>query len=497
MTESDKKNKKLSVSHNKSKSGTESILKFNLQNNNIFNVKSGNLIKGKINYNFTKFKSISPKIKRRNCIDVGIKEKRRNKSKSQSQSRSKSKNKSHNKNDINAYNNLIINTKNNTTNKQKSFKEKMNIILSKNIIALTRKKRKSPSPKIRISRPSLIKNIINNPQNKNLENIKNTNGNQGRKSKNSPSSVSFRFSNGGPNYVYKTNTNYQNKKAVLTLNNNISNQNVDNLLLINNRNKIIIRKKINGNSPKYLINQNSTEQYDNISMKINDKIYYQNSSYSNKKNNFPFKNKSNYNTGTNNNNKVNHNILKVQKIQNKKIKNIVNIYRNNINMNICKYDDEYNSINDRRKSLNVNILKGNKRPNNAKNSLIGNMILNEKNIIINDINKKNNIIVNNIKIKNNSNMNTIKKQMTIIQNFSKYKKKGALNIVNKNNTKANNCHNENISNNYYEDKKVIINEGNAIKKNKNLNINNIANRKNDYNHSQPKITDNANNCYTN
>ena len=57
-------------------------------------------------------------------------------------------------------------------------------------------------------------------------------------------------------------------------------------------------------------------------------------------------------------------------------------------MNICKYEDDYNSINDRRKSLNVNILKGNKRSNISKNSFIGNMILNEKNIIINDINKK-------------------------------------------------------------------------------------------------------------
>ena len=196
-------------SHNKSKSGTESLLKFNIQNNNIFNVKSGNLIKGKINYKFKKFKSISPKIKRRNCIGVGIKEKGRNKSKSQSQSRSKSKNKSHNKNDINALNNLIINTKNKNVNKLKSFKEKMNIILSKNIIALTRKKRKSPSPKLRISRPSLIKNIIaNNPQNKNMENIKNNNeihskGSQkGRKIKNSPSPVSFSFLNDNANSIY-------------------------------------------------------------------------------------------------------------------------------------------------------------------------------------------------------------------------------------------------------------------------------------------------------
>jgi hypothetical protein len=76
MTESGRKNKKISVTHNKSKSETESILKFNLHNNNIFNIKSGNL-NDKINYLFTKFKSISPKIKRRNCIDVSIKEKKK------------------------------------------------------------------------------------------------------------------------------------------------------------------------------------------------------------------------------------------------------------------------------------------------------------------------------------------------------------------------------------------------------------------------------------
>jgi hypothetical protein len=92
--------------------------------------------------------------------------------------------------------------------------------------------------------------------------------------------------------------------------------------------------------------------------------------------------------------------------------------------------------------------------------------------------------------------------MTKIQNFSKYKKKGALNIIN-NNYDKNNYHNENISNNYYEDKKIII-ETNDNKKIKTLNLNNIVNRtiddkrkKNEYNHSQPKMTDQTNNCYTN
>ena len=127
------------------------------------------------------------------------------------------------------------------------------------------------------------------------------------------------------------------------------------------------------------------------------------------------------------------------------------------------------------------------------------MIYNNKNIIINDIYKKNTIIMNtNIKINNNTN----KKQMTIIQNFSKYKKKGALNIVNKNYLK-NNGHNENISNNNNCEDNKINNDANT-KKIKNLNINNVVNRtldekrrKNEYNHSQPKITDGTNNCYTN
>ena len=220
-------------------------MKFHGPYNNIFNIKSGNLIKGN-NCTFKKFKSISPKLQRRNIINGSIKEK--NKCKSKSQSRSKTKIRSHyNKNDINELNNLIINGKyNNNTSKQKSFKEKMDIILSKNIIALTKKIRKSPSPKIKISRPSLIKNIINKPHNKILENIKHNNnfGNNiycnrvsRKKNKNSPSPLSFRINNSTNNYIYNTNTNSNNKKSILCLN-----QNVDNLLLINNK-KLVIRKK--------------------------------------------------------------------------------------------------------------------------------------------------------------------------------------------------------------------------------------------------------------
>ena len=76
MTESNKKNKKLNISHNKSKSGAGSIIKFHSNNNNIFNIKSGNILKG-ANYNFKKFKSISPTIRRRNFKNVIIKEKKK------------------------------------------------------------------------------------------------------------------------------------------------------------------------------------------------------------------------------------------------------------------------------------------------------------------------------------------------------------------------------------------------------------------------------------
>jgi hypothetical protein len=91
------------------------------------------------------------------------------------------------------------------------------------------------------------------------------------------------------------------------------------------------------------------------------------------------------------------------------------------------------------------------------------------------------------------------RQMTVIQNFSKYKKKGALNL----NNFAKYCHNENVSNNYYEDNKIVNGES-SYKKNKNINFNsNISNRtiedkiKKKECHSQPKMRNNANNCYTN
>jgi hypothetical protein len=197
-----------------------------------------------------------------------------------------------------------------------------------------------------------------------------------------------------------------------------------------------------------------------------------------------------------------------QKIQIKKLKNSENISKKNT----CSYKfDDYNSVNERKKSMNVNLLQCNKKPANLnKKSFISNMVSINKNIIINDINKKNNVVMNNIySVSNINNNNTNKKQMTIIQNFSKYKKKGTINITNKLcnmcnicNKNQNQCHKENMSNNFFED--IKMNEVKENKKNKNLNINNVVNRtidekrkKNEYNHSMPKVNDNANNCYTN
>ena len=495
MTESDKKYQKLSTSHNKSKSGAGSVIKFQAHDNNIFNIKSGNSVKGNNKYNFKKFKSISPTIQRRIFNTGGVKEKYKIKSKSQSRSKTKSKNK-YNKNELNEINYLYNTGKyitNTIASKQKSFKEKMDIILSKNIIALTKKIRKSPSPKIRISRPSFMKNTASNPKDKILENIKHNNnfGNNiyyngvlAKKNKNSPSPLSFTITNNNTNFnhiSYISNTNYNNKKS-----------NMDNLLLINNNKKSgsYGRKKVIGSSPKYALNQNSSEHYD----KLNDKICYQSSS-SNKKKNFPFKIRANYG-GTNSTAAINTN--KNQKCQNKKLKNISNINRKN--MNTFKYDDDYNSLNEKKKNINIILKQGiNKKNSNSKNNHIVNKVYNN-NIIINDINKKNNIVVNNIKTNYNH-----KKQMTIIKNFSKYKKKGSLNINNINNINnfvKNNCHNENICNNNFDDNKIIsvVNE----RKNKNLNLKTVSNKNNEdkkkkkeYNHSQPKINSNISNFYTN
>ena len=477
VNESDRKNKKLSVSHNKSKSGISSLIKFHAQDNNIFNIKSGNL-KGK------KFKSISPTLQHRNFNDV-IKEK--NKMKGKSQSKSKSKSKNNYKNDINDINNLFNNGKyNSNTSKQKSFKEKMDMILSKNILALTKKVRKSPSPKLRIVKPSLLRNVINNNQkdkivenlkhNNNFENNIICNGLIGRKNKNSPSPLSFRISNNNSNYAcnfHTSNNNCNNKKTI-----------VDNLLLVNNKRISSGRKKVIGNSPKYLLNKNNSENYD----KINDKIYYQSSS-SKKSKNFPLKNRTNFGLINNNINAGNRN----QKFYNKKMKNISSNNKKNMIV-FNNNDDDYNPIHERKKNTIVLQRNNNKKLLVQKNKNIGN-INNNKNIITNEITKKNNIMINNMKI----NSNIYNRQMTVIQNFSKYKKKGALNM----NNFAKNCHNENASNNCYEDNK-IVNEETSYKKNKNNNFNNNnsnktiedKNRKKEY-HSQPKMRNNAKNCYTN
>ena len=178
--------------------------------------------------------------------------KEKNKMKSKSQSKSKSKNKNNYKNDINDIKNLCSNGKyNSNTKKQKSLKEKMDMILSKNILALTKKIRKSPSPKMRVLKPSLLKNVINNQKDK-VENVKHNNnfrnniicnGLLGRKNKNSPSPLSYGISNNNSNYAcnfHTSNNNCNNKKAI-----------VDNLLVVNNKRVNSGRKKIIGNSPKY------------------------------------------------------------------------------------------------------------------------------------------------------------------------------------------------------------------------------------------------------
>ena len=59
--------------------------------------------------------------------------------------------------------------------KPRTLQEKMDFILSKNIIALTKKIRKSKSPKMKTSRPSLINNIVINSQTKNFDNFRKNN----------------------------------------------------------------------------------------------------------------------------------------------------------------------------------------------------------------------------------------------------------------------------------------------------------------------------------
>ena len=439
MVESDQKKKLNISSHKNSKSDICSFIKFQGLNSNIYNIKNGNfIIVNNNNRKTKKFKSISPKIQRRNLNNGYMKIKSKSKSKSQNRSKtnSKSKIKLGNNTEKNQRNllmknkNINLNMNNIYTSKPRTLQEKMDFILSKNIIALTKKIRKSPSPKIRALRPSLIKNLIVNTQGKIIDNIRGNkfsnnnihNINQSKNKKKSPSPIHFKIINGNnANYIYNlcntnANLNSNNKKSILYFNNNnINNYINDNLLLINNNdniNKKIIRKKT-GNSPKnieqnnhYLLNQKKNIQvYDNIN--------------------------------------VNNNYQKV-----KNNKNITTLNKKGIN--IYKLEDDIK-----------------KKQYNQKN----------KNILMKDLHKKSNIIIiNNIKISNSNNNN--KKNMTIIQNFSKYKKKGdTTNLVNLNtkNHKAN-CQNENISNNYFNALKNIKQEKYYKKNNINLNINNISNK---------------------
>ena len=132
---------------------------------NIFSIGRRNYIKSNnINGKAKKFKSISPKVQRRNVNNYSLKLKYKVKSKSQNRNRSNSKgNKSQKeKNQIN----LLLKNKKNNYNmnniylaKPRTLQEKMDFILSKNILALTKKIRKSPSPKMRMSRQNLIKKM--------------------------------------------------------------------------------------------------------------------------------------------------------------------------------------------------------------------------------------------------------------------------------------------------------------------------------------------------
>ena len=346
------------------------------------------------NYNSKKLKSISPKTGRNDCINRLFIDRNNNKIKSQT-NRSKSKNKSfYNRSHNNTINNLNtnknINKKNNNINKNKTFKKKMRNILSKNIIALTKNKRNS----------SFINKIINKSQNTNLENIKNnniiySNGISKNKNKNNnPSPNSFRISN-----------NNNNNKFVFSINNNQNNYDIKKMLSI---------KRIIRNKQKFSGNQNYTEYSDNSSsMRTNERIYSQSSynSYNKKKKDFSSKYIDIYN-GKNNG------MTKIQKTKNTKI-NIININKKKINKKASKYDEHYK-----------------KYKNNAQNSFTDNMNQNNKNLILNDIRKKYNLMLNNLKIKSYPN----EKKMTIIQNFSKYKKKGTLNIKSNKNIKINNFH---------------------------------------------------------
>ena len=373
------------------------------------------------------------------------------------------------KNDINDKNDLIINKNNNN----KTFKVKMKNILSKNIIALTKNKRKCPSPET--IKFSFIKQKINKSYNKNSENIKNNNNYSNDTSKkNSHSPISFHL----------TNVNNKNKKKEFSFNNNKNNYNNQTLIRI---------KKCVRNSQKFLDIQNSREYYDNdnsSSIRVPERLYSQSSynSSNKKKRDFSLKDKTINNT-------KNNNIIKIQKTKNQKL-NIININRKKMNINVNNFDEEYYVFNYRKKSFNE---KDKKIKINFRNNIAENINQNNKNIIIYDIHKKLNLMMNNIKIKTNSN----ERKMTIIQNFSKYKKKGVLNIKSNKNTKNNIYYhnNENISNNFCNDNK-INNEVNLIKKINDIAINYIPNknneekRKNENNNPQQK-TDYSDNFYTN
>ena len=407
---SKKRKKNLSTSHNKTKSVSGSLIKMNMEDYNLFNIKSGNMARRK-----KKIKSISPGKK---IVKIDDK-----KDKNQNKSRSLTKNKT--KFDILDYQSFCkIN--NNNNNKQMTFKEKMDIFLTKNIIALAKKRRKSPSPRLRLSKNPIQRINVFTQQNNTLYNNK-VSSSQSRGEKNlSPL----------PNQISKN--NYYNL-------NNISNK-------VNNKNKIIFYKN---NEDKSLQLMNIIEER----AKDNSKNNNQNSLSLKKK--LQIKTKPNQNVTykhtENSPNKMNYNI------------SVINTRKSNQNtlLNPGKNNKQVNS-----------------KFSKCKNKTRTNRCIQAS---------KNNLMLDNMKQINKIS----KKQMTIIENFSMYKKKTDLmNVNNKILTLNNRIYgqNENKSNN-------TINENHMNHKNKVLNMNNFENHtlevnklKQEYYYiTQPKSTEN-NNC---
>ena len=136
------------------------------------------------------------------CLKIRAKIKSQSQSRSKSKTNSKGKNSNNNiyKNEKNGVN-LLLKNKNNYNNygiytlKPKTIQEQMDYILTKNIIALTKKIRKSHSPKIKLSQPSYLKNVINPQNNLRENNFINNNSKNSKNKKKNPSPIPFKILN--------------------------------------------------------------------------------------------------------------------------------------------------------------------------------------------------------------------------------------------------------------------------------------------------------------